>query len=510
MKKRISRLNDELVNQIAAGEVVERPASVIKELVENSLDAKSTKVDVRLIDGGIGEIAIIDDGEGIHPEDLFLSIERHATSKIRALEDLQTIGSYGFRGEALAAVSSVADIEIRSRTQDAVEATVLESRMGELLPLRPLGSPPGTSIFVRKLFARIPARLKFLRSSGTEFSYCSKLFKELALGAPEVTLSLSHNGKTVSRFLATNPGQRVQEVLKPFWEPIQITEVNDGLNLNAFLSPPDLFQDRGELFIYINQRIVRSKLFASAVRNAYLEILGEHHDPSGAVFLTIQPDWVDVNVHPQKLEVRCLKQDRIYQWLFATVRKNLAALYTPLPEDLSLSDLSHPQSFYSQADGSQILSVFQDRFFLRENQTGIEIVNRVELNSRIWMNRLQTANRFTANELPVPRILNLALGKWKTTLSRLGIEIEDYGNGDTAVTTFPDFLEETELNQVLGVIAGATSELEVLQAVAQNARRLPMEMLLEELKKQKEGFTQEPGKPILWRMPFELIEKHFE
>lgn len=507
MKNRISRLNDELVNQIAAGEVVERPASVVKELVENSLDAGSTKISVLLKDGGREEIAILDDGHGIHPDDLLLSIERHATSKIHSLSDLESITSFGFRGEALAAISSVSDIEIRTRTENMVEALVLESQDGKVLPLRPLGAPKGTQIFVRKIFSRVPARLKFLRSSGTELSYTTKLFKELALSTPEVSFSLSHQGKTTLRFTETAPLQRFQEVLRPGWEPMLFVEENDGLKMEAFLSPPHLIQDRGELFIYVNQRIVHSKLFASAIRNAYLDALGERHDPTGVLYLRITPEWVDVNVHPQKLEVRCLRQDRIYQWLFSSIKKQLAPF--AVKTDMVAAPHFAPNSIPLTAQG--ILTVLRDRYLVRENPEGIEVVNRPELNRRVWKKRIGNA-LLKGRSLPVPLIQSpkkevyVSLFAKKSALIQLGFEFEDFGGGDVAFTSLPEILDESRLTSYLEKLP----ELSPVGLLAMHAIDLPIEELLEELKNMKEEFTSSEGKPILWRLPYQDLEKHFE
>lgn len=509
MKNRISRLNEELVNQIAAGEVVERPASAIKEIVENSLDAQATRIEVLLKDGGVEEIAVIDNGVGIHPEDLPLSIERHATSKIARLEDLSALYSYGFRGEALAAISSVSDIEIRSRTPSMQEAIVLESQNGVLLPLRPVGAPAGTAVFIRRLFQRVPARLKFLRSTGTEFSYCQKIFKELALSTPSVSFSLSHNGKSTARFGATSALERFKEVVKPHWEPQTLEEENEGLALLAFLSPPELLQDRGELFVFINNRTVRSKLFVSAIRNAYLEIFGEGHDPSGALYLKILPEWVDVNVHPQKLEVRCLKQDRIYQWLFNVVRKSLAAQRPPAAL-FSAQDLL--PNFSSGTESIAFLSVLGDRYLVREKGEALEIFHRRKLNARIW--RSQLDQNVTVTPLPVPQILCFKPAELKLLLSlkdsfkNLGIEFEEYGDRDIAVTGLPTFLESARLEELFQAVIENPGE--TVNLLARFAPPLPLPVLLDYLKNLKEEWTGDDDGPILWRMPREQLEKHFQ
>ncbi|NBY20674.1 hypothetical protein EBQ74_10655 [bacterium] len=233
--RRIRKLSSNVINQIAAGEVVERPSNLIKELVENSLDANATRIEVHLVEGGLKELTVIDDGHGIFEEDLALAVERHTTSKLKELSDLEEIGTYGFRGEALSSIASVCDFSIRSRTHSAERGLSLHVPFGESCSIKPIGCPPGTQVTAKDLFARIPARFKFLRSQTTELSHCIKTLRELALGNPQTSFFLFHNGRLLSQYTSTNRMDRMKECLKPEWEPLTFNDKMDEMSFEAFL-----------------------------------------------------------------------------------------------------------------------------------------------------------------------------------------------------------------------------------------------------------------------------------
>ncbi|MBI1862451.1 MAG: DNA mismatch repair endonuclease MutL, partial [Deltaproteobacteria bacterium] len=321
----IRRLPDHLINLIAAGEVVERPASVLKELVENAIDAGARRVDVRLGEGGTDLIEIIDDGEGMTGEDLILCIERHATSKIVDADCLEAIETFGFRGEALSSIAAVGHLTIQSRRRGESLGHKIAVEFGEVKgAAQPVGQKEGTTITVTRLFEKLPARQKFLRSHSTELAHCQKILKEIALGNPSVSFFVSHNGGTPKSYVSDSRADRVRECLKVDWEPLCLKESTEGIELEGFLSPAHTINDRGELFVYVNGRSVRNRNLMSAVRSAYIDTLGPHHDPSGALFIDIRADWVDVNVHPQKSEVRILKGEILYSWIVASIRKHLS------------------------------------------------------------------------------------------------------------------------------------------------------------------------------------------
>ena len=323
---RINKLPDAVINQIAAGEVVERPASIVKELMENSLDAGATSIEVHLKQGGTTEITVIDNGIGMGVQDLLHCVLPHTTSKITSIEDLDGIHSFGFRGEALASIASVSHFEVRSRPEWENKAQTLKTVFGEKTEeLKPEASPVGTRVSVTQLFGNTPARQKFLRSPSTEFSHCQKIFKTLALGAPEVSFQLFHEDRRVTQFLRATPEQRFLNAFRPKWEPMEVDENNDGMRMHGYLSPPHCIQNRGEIYLFINGRAVKNRSLLSAIRSAYLDTLGPHHEPSGLLHLGVEPDRLDVNVHPQKWEVRCLRQESIYGWIRAGLRKCFAS-----------------------------------------------------------------------------------------------------------------------------------------------------------------------------------------
>ncbi len=480
---------------------MERPASALKEILENSLDAGCRKIEVLLRDGGMSEITVIDDGRGIHPEDLALCLERHATSKIHRSEDLEAISTYGFRGEALASISSVAQVEIKSRPAGADHAMAMTLSFGEVTqPPRPVGAPQGTSLTVRDLFAQIPARKKFLRSPNTEFSHCARIVKELAVGNPHVHFSLHHNGRQVCAYAAPTRASRIQEAFHWDWHPLHVDQQTDGLALEAFLTPGDHTQDRGEILLYINQRAVRNRGLLSAVRQAYLSTLGPHHEPSGVVYLDIQKDWVDVNVHPQKTEVRCLRQESLYSWILATLRKAISCqpsvrpistlplvqsptpasvpfvpqnAFTPPPRPASFvqTDLENltKESEIAPSDPPRIptappvrkwryLGQAKAAYLICEDAQGILLVDQHALHEKHrfeeLMRKLETEG-LKSQRLLLPRILRLPseltpiLEENLDSLARLGFEIESFGDGDWALKAIPELLSEAQCETVV-------------------------------------------------------------
>jgi DNA mismatch repair protein MutL len=335
---RIQLLSPRLANQIAAGEVVERPASVIKELLENSLDSGARRIEVDVEQGGIKLLRVRDDGSGIPADDLPLALARHATSKIRELEDLEQVLSLGFRGEALASISSVARLTMTSRTADAEQAWQVETEGRDMQPrVQPAAHPVGTSVEVRDLFFNTPARRKFLKSEKTEFDHLQEVIKRLALARFDVAFHLRHNGKTVLGLHEANDevsrGRRVASVCSPgFLEqalPIEIER--NGLRLWGWVGLPTFSRSQADLqYFYVNGRMVRDKLVAHAVRQAYRDVLFNGRHPTFMLFLDIDPSVVDVNVHPTKHEVRFRDGRMVHDFLYGTLHRALADVR---PED---------------------------------------------------------------------------------------------------------------------------------------------------------------------------------
>jgi DNA mismatch repair protein MutL len=327
----IQQLSDSLISQIAAGEVIERPASVVKELVENALDARAKRIDVELERGGCGLIRVRDDGMGIQPEEIALALARHATSKIASLDDLERVATLGFRGEALPSIASVSRLSLVSRSATAAHAWSVEARDGALAAPVPASHPPGTSVEVRDLFFNVPARRKFLRSDATEYQHIVRMLERLALSRFAVAFSLVHNGKTVwSLPAALTAAERLARVAKICGEDfaghvIELKYDTESLRLSGWLALPTFSRSQSDLqFAFLNGRFVRDKLLASAVRLAYQDVLFHGRFSAYLLYLELDPTAVDVNAHPQKLEVRFRDSRRVHDFVFRTLERVLA------------------------------------------------------------------------------------------------------------------------------------------------------------------------------------------
>lgn len=346
---RIALLNPRLANQIAAGEVVERPASVIKELLENSLDASASRIDIDVEQGGTRLMRLRDNGSGIAREDLELALSRHATSKIAALDDLEHIASLGFRGEALASVSSVSRLLLTSRAGDSGEdqAWQVEAAGQDMTPqVSPASHPTGTTVEVRDLFFNTPARRKFLRTEKTEFLRIEEVLKKIALSRFDVAFTLRHNQRVIHQLHVAGSEQekqrRVSLVCGPaFVENSVYVEMEaSGLRLWGWVSLPTFSRSQADLqYFYVNGRVIRDKLVAHAVKQAYRDVLYHGRHPAYVLYLELDPGLVDVNVHPTKHEVRFRDHRLVHDFLFRSLHKALAELR---PQDRLTGAVSEP------------------------------------------------------------------------------------------------------------------------------------------------------------------------
>ena len=307
-RRPIRELPDELISQIAAGEVVERPASVVRELVDNALDAGAAQVVVRLIEGGVRLISVEDDGIGLQTADMPLALRRHATSKISNLHDLESVATMGFRGEALAAIAAVSELSLTSRTTEQDHAMHLDARSGEL---RPAARSVGTTVEVKELFFSTPARRKFLKSTATELAHCLESLRRHALARPDVGFALWHDGKLVVQWRAQSHDNaldaRLADVLGEEFvkTSVAVDHVHAGLRVLGRAGLPDAARSRADhQFAYVNGRYVRDRVLGHAARSAYEDVLHGQRQPVYALYLDIDPARVDVNVHPTKIEVR--------------------------------------------------------------------------------------------------------------------------------------------------------------------------------------------------------------
>ena len=320
----IRELPDELVSQIAAGEVIERPASVVRELVDNAIDAGATEVSVRLSAGGVRAILVEDDGAGIPARELPLALKRHATSKIASLGELENVATMGFRGEALAAIGAIAELAITSRTRDAQQATRIDARSGELAPA---ARAFGTTVEVRELFFSTPARRKFLKTDATELAHCVEALRRHALARPDVGFALWHEGKLILQWRRAPLDARVQEVLgQEFMAASRgFDATSGGVRIEGRVGLPDAARARADQqYVYVNGRYVRDRLVAHGVRTAYEDVLHGGRQPSYLLYLDIAPDRVDVNVHPTTVAVRFRDAREMHQAVRHTVQDALA------------------------------------------------------------------------------------------------------------------------------------------------------------------------------------------
>jgi DNA mismatch repair protein MutL len=351
---RIRELPDELISQIAAGEVVERPASVVRELVDNALDAGATNVVVRLVEGGVRLISVEDDGMGLLPSDMPLALKRHATSKIASLHDLESVATMGFRGEALAAIAAVSELSLMSRTAEQDHAMQLDARSGEL---RPVARSQGTTVEVKELFFSTPARRKFLKSTATELAHCLESLKRHALARPDVGFALWHDGKVIAQWRAQSHAQgldvRLADVLGQDFlnTSLWIDHQHGAVRVRGRAGVPDAARSRADhQYAYVNGRYVRDKVLSHAARSAYEDVLHGQRQPVYALYLEIDPQRVDVNVHPTKIEVRFRDSREVHQ-----------AVQHALSGALSVSRAGQPLTSTADGDLSSRTAFVQDR-----------------------------------------------------------------------------------------------------------------------------------------------------
>ena len=350
----IKPLPELLINQIAAGEVIERPASALKEILENSVDAGAKKITVQLLQGGVKQIRVIDNGLGIAKDELLLALTRHSTSKISRLEDLQKITSLGFRGEALASIAAVSRLTLASRQSGQDHAWQIQMDGKSILQPIPSSLPTGTMLDVNDLYFNIPARRKFLKSETTEFAHCDEALKRIALSQSGIEFVLQHNGKMRRQLRAANPAQRIISILgEEFGQTAALVdEQSADMRLHGMVALPAYARSsRDAQYFFVNNRFVNDKLISHALREAYRDVLHLERYPAFVLFLEINPESIDVNVHPTKIEVRFREPRALHQFIFHAINKALAA-----PQRSTKTDRSAPipRSFSAYPSASQL------------------------------------------------------------------------------------------------------------------------------------------------------------
>jgi len=327
----IRALDQHLINQIAAGEVVERPASVVKELVENAIDAGARRIELHVESGGLARIKVQDDGAGIPESELTLALSPHATSKISSLADLEAVASLGFRGEALASIASVSRFRLASKPEGQSSGFEIRAAEGQVGEVAPVAQPTGTTVDVKDLFFNTPARRKFMRTEKTEFGHIDEVIRRMALAHMSIGFELHHNHRIVRQFNpATEPQQVTRRIGQVFGEAflgnaMDIQRSHEDLFLSGWIAKPTFSRSQADMqFFFVNGRLVKDRLVAHAIRQAYRDVLFHGRHPAFVLHLTINPEVVDVNVHPQKTEVRFRESRRVHDFLFSSLHHALA------------------------------------------------------------------------------------------------------------------------------------------------------------------------------------------
>ena len=553
-----------LVSQIAAGEVVERPASVLKELLENSLDAGARAISVTLDEGGVRRIQVEDDGAGISREDLPLAIARHATSKISSLADLEGVATMGFRGEALASIAAVSRLAITSRREQDGHGNSLRVEGGDSGEIAPAARAHGTTVTVEDLYFNTPARRKFLKSESTEFGHCDEVFRRIALAHPEIGFTLRHNGRASRHLRSQSVAERAAALLgRELSEAsVAVDTSAGGMTLTGLAGTPQAAQARADAqYLFVNGRYVRDRVVAHAVREAYAELLHGERQPAYVLFLGLDPRSVDVNVHPAKIEVRFRDSRVIHQFVRHALERVLSpsaaqapiayakvssqgagiqaafslaqptASYQPsaAPAPLPAAEQSPPLGF--------ALGQLQGIYILAQNEAGLVLVDMHAAHERILMERLKSgidAGDVARQRLLVPAVftaeaLDVATAEEnQETLDRLGLEIVVSGPNELTVRTAPALLASgdivglarTLLKEIRDfgasqMLAGRQNELLATMAchAAVRANRAltatEMNALLREMEETERSGSCNHGRPTWYQLTMADLDKLF-
>ena len=510
-RRAISPLPDLLISQIAAGEVIERPASVLKELLENAIDAGARSIEVRLDGGGIRRIAVSDDGSGIPKNELALALTRHATNKITSLNELESVNSMGFRGEALASVASVARLMLTSRTPSDEHAWQIDSPVAD--PLAASG-PTGTTIDVRQLFDDVPARRKFLRAESTEYGHCVDALERIALAQPGVAFRLFHNDKAQRNWRAASMGERVRDVLGLEFvdQALDVSNEHGLISVQGLITRPTYARSRADRqYLYVNGRYVRDRTVAHAIRQAYADVLHGDRQPGYVLFLSIDPAAVDVNVHPAKHEVRFRDSGAIHRFVSQTLTQALSSegghalaasdtepaalftggltdnafpqfaaatqsqnafrlhdrstdyaaatwqtLYRPL-ETASESALAHTPDTEQEFPLGMALGQLHGIYILAQNRSGLVLVDMHAAHERVVYEQLKTAmdgQSLPCQELLVPVVFTVSekeialVEEHASTLQALGLSMSPAGPAALAVRAVPALLANGDIESL--------------------------------------------------------------
>ncbi len=526
----IKLLPDLIINQISAGEVIERPASALKEILENSVDAGALEVKVQLEEGGIKLIRVADNGNGISKNDLPLALTPHATSKIRTLEDLQKVSSLGFRGEALASIASVSHLVLASRKSEEKHAWQIQAKGGRLSQPEPSSLVAGVTVEVHDLYFNTPARRKFLKTEATEFSHCEETFKRIALSCPNINFTLQHNGKTRSHLRSSDLTQRITLLLDREFEQasLLINEQAADLHLYGSVALPTYSKSsHNAQYFFINGRFVRDKLIAHALRESYRDVLHLDRYPTYVLFLNMNPEGLDVNVHPAKTEVRFRDPRALHQFIFHAISKSLASPHQKSAANNSVAAINKeitssastyikqgaiqlgketPSPFlYQNLFGAGIkpqmpadatiteqaqeevpplgfsLGQLMGIYILAQNSQGLVIVDMHAAHERVTYEKLKSSldnHTLSMQPLLIPVTFQgdgldvVTAGENKEILSELGFEIAILSPTTLAVRAVPTILKDTDVVKLARDILNELREFDAGQLLTNKRNEL--------------------------------------
>jgi DNA mismatch repair protein MutL len=527
----IKLLPDLIINQISAGEVIDRPASALKEILENSVDAGALEIKVQIEEGGIKLIRVADNGDGISMNDLPLALTPHATSKIRTLEDLQKTSSLGFRGEALASIASVSHLVLASRKSEEKHAWQIQAKGGRLSRAEPSSLTAGVMVEVHDLYFNTPARRKFLKTEATEFSHCEETFKRIALSYPNISFTLQHNGKTRSHLRSSDLTQRITQLLGREFEQASlfINEQAADLHLYGSVALPTYSKSsRNAQYFFINGRFVRDKLIAHALRESYRDVLHLDRHPTYVLFLNMNPEGLDVNVHPAKTEVRFRDPRALHQFIFHAISKSLASPHQKSATSNSVAaikeEITSSESTYIKQDTIQLGKETSSSFFyqnlfgagikpqmpaapaiiteqaqeeipplgfalgqlmgiyiLAQNSQGLVIVDMHAAHERVTYEKLKSSldnHTLSIQPLLIPVTFQgngldvVTAGENKEILSALGFEIAILSPTTLAVRAVPTILKDTDVVKLARDILNELREFDTGQLLTNKRNEL--------------------------------------
>lgn len=488
MMTRIRLLEELLANQIAAGEVVERPASVVKELVENSLDAQASTIRIDVVNGGHKRIQVRDDGVGIYPDDLILALHRHATSKIQQVSDLHHVTTLGFRGEALASIAAVARVILTSHHATVEHAYLIRCEDGKLNPAQVAAHPVGTSVDVQDLFYQVPARRKFLRSAQTDYLQIVSVIERLALSHFEVGFSLYHNERlTLDLPKCTQETERSKRLASIFGDDfvqssLFIEHEQAGMRLSGWLAEPSYTRTQSDLqHWYVNGRFVRDKSLSHAVRDAYHDVLFHGRHPAYVLSVELDPVDVDVNVHPTKQEVRFRDSRLVHDFIKDAISKVIVsikpgvALATTTSSSHPVSPVVYPETFSQQAMPLTVNDVktfynmteyplghaiaqLHEIYILAQNKQGLVIVDMHAAHERVLYEKMKQeweADQLALQTLMIPLTLKLnrtEMATWQahqTALTQVGLQTDSLGMDAIVIRTLPALLSGVNIEKLI-------------------------------------------------------------